>query len=202
MQAKEKSRKSHTKMELYVSWMLGGLLLLIANSTIFNYFGASIGDPWFNLLLSALVLFLLGKIAVTYLEMQHSKIKRKSNISAIDSMNGAQFAEYMAAYFRNQGWSITVVGEERSELIAERNGERRLIILRASKRKLTPDTFIHSAEAKEWYGAGGMLIITNGSYTSRAKQEADIRDIELWDRKLLIRELAKINAAWKFKAIS
>lgn len=201
MQAKGKSGKRQTKLELYVSWMLGGLLLLIANSTFFKRYGASIGEPWLNLLLSALVLLMLGKIAVSFLRMQQKIKEDRANIAAIDKMNSEAFFHYMEAFFRHQGWNVRTDALDGSELLAERDGKRLLVVLRCSKRKLTHETVLLAESLRDKYQADEARVITNGSFTSQARREAERLHIGLWDRKELIRQLARINAAWKLRPI-
>lgn len=202
----DRQKKRTSKQELYLSWMLGFLVLLIGNATIFKRLGASVGEPWFNLFLSAAILYMLFRITLEFITVQKKKKRTKSNIDTIDGMSEEAFADYMARYFARDGWTAesTVPRTAGTELVLRKDSRTVRAILRKSRRKLTHE-YIRQVfqETASYSGAGGETwVITNGSFTSQAAKAAANRGIRLWDRQMLIDNLAKIGAARTLNTIN
>lgn len=194
----DRQKKRTSKQELYVSWMLGFLVLLIGNATIFKRYGASVGDPWFNLILSGAILFMLIRIALDFVNGQKTKKRTKSNIDKIDGMSEEDFACYIARYFARDGWTAesTVPKTAGTELLLRKEARSVRAILRKSRRKLTHEYIRQVFQETAAYAGSGeeTWIITNGAFTSQAARAAANRGIKLWDRRILIDKLAKIEA--------
>lgn len=201
MSSERKSRGN--KLEITVTWMLGCLVLLISNSTIFKSFGASVGDPWLNLLLSGIILTLLGRIAVVFQRLQRDVRVSNSRIDRVDQLDDEEFAGYMLQVYKRIGWltapasnAADAAGNTCLELL---QGERRVLAsFHTGRRKLTKEfvTASHSKLRSTYAGAGHpeIWLVTNATYTSQACREASRLGIRLVDREALIDVLVKAGS--------
>lgn len=191
-------KKRPNGLEMSVTWMLGCLVLLISNGTIFKSFNASVGEPWLNLLLSAVILVLLGRIAVAFYGLQRDVKVSNSGISRVDEMDDEQFAGFMLQNYRRLGWMAEAwpTGRPGGACLELRKGRRRVLALcQTGRRKLTKEyvTAAHSLLGAGREGKGGpeIWLVTNASYTAQASREASSRRIRLVDRAALIDILVK-----------
>jgi hypothetical protein len=193
-------------LELAVTWMSGLLVLFIANTTLFRYYGASVGDPWFNYLLAAVILTLVAVVTVKLRRYHKDVLLANSRIKRVDGMNGEQFAQYISGIGCKEGWSIELGPTEASGtlLYLDKDETRMMAVLHTGKRKLTRDSIAAAWTRcrKHESAAGGCNIwyITNSSFTSQARKEAAGLDIHLMDRRVLIESLAKTPVVPLFPA--
>lgn len=198
-----KKKKRSNKLELYVSWMLGCLLLLISNQTVFKSNGASIGDPWFNLFLSAVILAMLVKIGLSFVTEQKNTKLSASNIGALDRMDEEHMARYLGKAFGREGWTMEGLeaGPSGARLSMSMNGRHVQCLIRKSRRKLTQEAVnLAAAYRMESRPEMEVWLITNGSFTSSARREASARGVKLWQREDLVDYLAKLDASYTLTA--
>lgn len=197
-------------LELSVSWMLGALVLLVSNSTVFKAMDASVGEPWLNLILSALILTLLGRIAVTFYNLQREVKISNSRIDRVDRLDDGGLAAYMRNVYRGIGWSATEAealflrdGTSGGMFfgMASGNGRRVVAAFHSGKRKLTKEYVAASSAALRTAAvpsSGGnpeLWLVTNVSFTAQACKEASRLGVRLVDRKALIDLLADTDVA-------
>ncbi|WP_438448171.1 restriction endonuclease [Gorillibacterium sp. sgz5001074] len=203
-------RKSRSRgLELDVSWMLGALVLLISNATIFKHLNASVGEPWLNLFLSGIILMLLGRISITFYRIQQEVKLSNSRIDRVDQLGQEEFALYMQEVYRLQGWNVSapkplsdqgMIPHGMLFRLTSVNGREAVAALHAGRRKLSKE-YIAAASAKlqsESTGSKRRLehwLVTNVSLTPQAVREASGRGLRLVDRKALIDLLAGVPAA-------
>jgi hypothetical protein len=187
-------------LELAITWMSGCLLLLIANMTIFRHLNASVGEPWFNYFLGAVVLVLLVVISVRFRRL-HKEIKyANSQIERVDGMGDEGFAEYICALCQKDGW-ITRTGEAGAcgaLLYLEASGIKAQVVLHTARRKLTREYITGVAglclDNPHPGGEAEFWCITNTSFTPQALNQAALEGIRLMDRRALIDRLAKSDS--------
>lgn len=200
--ASNRKKKSRGGLELYVTWMLGALLLLIANRTIFKRMDASVGEPWLNLFLSAIILVLLARIGLLFQRLQREIKWSNSRIDRIDGGSDEEFASYMQEVYRKQGWNSEPYlplspegGSPGGTAFLMSRGDRRVAAaFLVGRRKLTREYVSASAARIRsiWAGSGcEVWLVTNSSFTSQAAREASKLGVKLTDRKALISFLAE-----------
>jgi restriction system protein len=196
------SKKRPERLEMTVTWMLGCLVLLISNSTIFKSFNASIGDPWLNLLLSGVILTLLGRIAIVFHRLQKDVRVSNSRIDRVDQLNDEDFASCMLPVYKRLGWIAEphMEGLSAQSCLELLQGQRRVLALfQTGRRKLTKEyvTASHSKLRSGYNGTGHpeIWLVTNASFTSQACREASRLGIRLVDRDALIDVLIKAGSS-------
>jgi hypothetical protein len=204
--SRQSKNKKPPKLEFTVTWMLGCLLLLISNSTIFKSFNASVGEPWFNLLLSVIILIMLVRIAVVFYGLQKDVKRDNSGIDKIDQLNNEGFARHMQSIYSRDGWSTEPCQPSEAGfcLPMNRDSRRVLVFFPTGKRKLTRDYvklawMAGSLAEKEngEYERRELWLVTNSIFTSQARQEAAERGIRMTERDALIDFLAGSEPAPK-----
>lgn len=204
MASRQSKNKKSPKLEFTVTWMLGCLLLLISNSTIFKSFNASVGDPWFNLLLSVIILIMLVRIATVFYGLQKDVKRDNSGIDKVDQLDNEGFARHMERIYSRNGWSTEPCQPSEAGFILtmNRDGRRVLAFFPTGKRKLTRDYVKLAWMAGSLVENGGhegreLWLVTNSTFTSQARQEASERGIRLTEREALIDYLAGSEPAPK-----
>jgi len=114
---------------------------------------------------------------------------------SIDVMTGTEFEQFLANAFKLKGYKVTVTKpshEGGCDLLLE--GFERLIVVQAKRRKKKVGTSAiqEAYTAKRLYRAQEALVITNSYFTTPAKKMAKKVGVELWDRKILLKELSLI----------
>lgn len=193
---RKKSTANGRPMELWISWMLGCLLLLISNQTVFRSYEASIGDPWLNLVLSAVILVLLYYIAKGFVKGQRESVLAASGIRQLDEASDEEFADTLQEAFQRSGWLL----EERSPsdgqaamFVLTKDQRYVGIVLRKSRRKLTHPVVQELLEelGRTHPDLQDRLLLTNGEFTRQARQWADQARCTLWSRKELVEFLSR-----------
>lgn len=195
-----KKKKDHT-LELAMTWAAGLLVLLTANMTLFRYYEASVGDPWFNYLIGAAVVVLLFVISRKVQRLRHDIKLANSQISRIDGMDAYEFALYIKEITDKEGWEEAGITIEPFGAVLQlaRPGEQVQVVLHTGKRKLTREFVAtvgeHCGQLVSSQGshaeANGVWCITNASFTAQGRREAAALGLKLVDRGGLIDGLAK-----------
>jgi len=187
-------KRTDHKLELQITWMLGCLLLLIANATYFRRMGVSLGDPWLNWVLLAIVLLFLVKISAAFIHLHQEQKRHAAGIAEIDRMDNEAFLQRMADYFTAEGWMVSAsgLGTLGGWLALARDDRRLCVVTRLKRRKLTHEYIGEVAAQWSASGHGGViLVITNGQFTTEARRAARKVGLTLWDRGTLIHQLAR-----------
>lgn len=197
-------KRTDHKLELQMSWMLGCLLLLIANATYFRKMGVSLGDPWLNWVLLAIVLLFLVRLSAAFIHLHREQKRHAAGIAEIDRMDDEAFLKHMADYFAADGWVVSAsgLGTLGGWLELARDDRRLCVVTRLNRRKLTHEYIGEVVAQWSKSGHGGVLVITNGQFTTEARRAARKTGLTLWDRGTLIHQLAsrrRRSAVWGYK---
>src|SRR5690242_18454229 len=98
-------------------------------------------------------------------------------------MDGKTFECYLEAVFINKGYAVErtpYVGDRGADLVLRKDGQR--IIVQAKRRngQVGPAAIGDVLRARASYGCFTAMIVTNGSLTRQAAEEARINGIEVW----------------------
>lgn len=191
------AKKRQLSLELSITWTAGCILLLLANLTIFRQLEASVGDPWFNYILGAAILFQSLYIGIRLYRLHSEVVVANSQIERVDGLDDTGFAEYISGLCTSEGWRI-VAGESApagTALYLESPDDRIHVILHTARRRLTGDYVASAAHFMNGHphpaGDAELWCLTNTSFTDRARRTAAECGLRLVDRKELIRRLAK-----------
>lgn len=120
----------------------------------------------------------------------------KSGIRDIDRMDGFQFEEYLAVLFRKHGYKAKITkssGDYGADLILIKNGEKTVVQAKRYSQKVGIKAIQEIVAAKNYYKADKSMVITNNYFTAPAIELAESSNVELIDRKKLIKMLSKLN---------
>jgi restriction system protein len=120
----------------------------------------------------------------------------KSGISDIDKMDGKLFEKYLEVLFERLGYKVErtkYIGDYGADLIIRKNGIKTVVQAKRYKGKVGVRAIQEAVGAKGYYSCDRAMVITNSYFTKQAKELADKNEVELWDRKELVRNLLKVK---------
>lgn len=122
---------------------------------------------------------------------------RRSNVGAIDSMEGQEFERTLVTLFEMLGYEVVHNGRRGdlgADLIVSRNGVKTVIQAKRWTGTIGPGAVQEVTAARAHYDAHHAIVVTNSTYTPSAKILAESNRIELWDRSDLIREISALSS--------
>ena len=145
------------------------------------------------------------------LEIKQIKPKRNSNttkqeeitIYDIDRLTGVQFEEIMESLLNANGYSDAHVtgkaGDQGGDILTYDDDEKLIIQAKnySLDRKVTNSAVQEVLGAIAYYGADKGIVVTNSFFTSSAIELAEVNNITLWDRRIVIQMLEGYNQAQK-----
>jgi len=111
--------------------------------------------------------------------------KRPGGLSEIDAMTGTQFERRLESLFRDLGYAVRHtgrLGDFGADLVIERNGHKTAVQAKRHREQVGLPAVREALGAKGIYGCGSAMVVTNSTFTWRAKKLADANGVELWDR--------------------
>jgi restriction system protein len=146
---------------------------------------------WYVWLILGLVL--VGKILFYLWEKQRLG---KSGIGDIDSMDGKTFEKYLKVLFEKLGYKVErtkYIGDYGADLVANNNGVKTVIQAKRYKNKVGIKAVQEAVASKGYYNCDKAMVVTNSYFTNQARTLASRNKVELWDRKILVKNLLKIK---------
>ncbi|MGO4542312.1 restriction endonuclease [Paenibacillus sp. 2TAB19] len=187
-------KKEPTIVELAMQLAIGCAFILAFNLT-FSKYGASLGGSWLNPLLIIIIIALATSIGFRIVYVQE-KLKR-ANINEIDKMSGTMFERYLEQFFKRQGWQVKRTGgrgDYGADLILSSATKKVIIQAKRWKKNVGYEAIQQAYTSKDVYGCDEAWVITNSGFTEQAKDGAKRLRVKLWDREVLIEQMAKVNA--------
>ena len=136
-----------------------------------------------------------------YLANMKMKLER-ANIDEIDKMSGTTFERYLAQFFRKQGWQVKRVGGQGdygADLILTSGNRKVVVQAKRWQRNVGYEAIQQAYTSKDVYKCDEAWVVTNSYFTEQAIEGAKRLGVKLWDREVLIEQMAKINAAKTLK---
>ncbi len=137
-------------------------------------------------------LVLIGRLVFYLLEQQKLA---KSGIAEIDKMNGKTFEKYLKVFFEKLGYKVErtkYVGDYGADLIATNNGVKTVIQAKRYKSKVGIKAVQEAVASKGYYQCDKAMVVTNSYFTNQAKTLAARNKVQLWDRKMLVKNLVTV----------
>jgi len=152
--------------------------------------------PLFWALLTILIEILIISIIYRFYQLYQFK---KVGINEIDKMNGEQFEEKLCVLFNQLGYSVDHYSKDHRgneygvDLIIQKDGIKTAVqAKRYGWKQHVDNTAVEKLVAgKTLTNCNQSLVVTNSAYTQNARYVADKLNVELWDRKELVRQLLK-----------
>ena len=124
---------------------------------------------------------------------------RLTGVDATDTMTGREFEKWLAVKFQKMGYQVHLlpgVKDQGTDLILKsKSGERICVQCKKSaKKNIGVAALGELVRGMRYYKTPKGIIVTNQYFTKELKEEASYYpDIELWDRKRLVDELANLE---------
>jgi restriction system protein len=157
-----------------------------------------IAQMWYVWLIIGLVL--IGRLVFYLLEQQRLA---RSGIADIDKMDGKTFEKYLKVFFEKLGYKVErtkYVGDYGADLVATNNGVKTVIQAKRYKNKVGIKAVQEAVASKGYYNCEKAMVVTNSYFTNQARTLASRNKVELWDKKVLVRNLLKIKEDEENKA--
>ena len=127
----------------------------------------------------------------------------KSGIADIDKMDGKTFEKYLKVFFEKLGYKVErtkYIGDYGADLVASNNGVKTVIQAKRYKSKVGIKAVQEAVASKGYYNCEKAMVVTNSYFTNQARTLASRNKVELWDKKVLVRNLLKIKEDERNKA--
>ncbi len=120
---------------------------------------------------------------------------RSSGITEIDTMSGEQFEMRMERFFRDHHWKARrtpVTGDFGCDLVLfDSQGTKIVAQLKRYGSSVGIAAVQEVLGAQHYYQASQSMVITNSHLTRPAKELAQRSGVHIWEREMLIRQLAR-----------
>ena len=83
------------------------------------------------------------------------------------------------------------IGDYGADLVATNNGVKMVIQAKRHKNKVGIKAVQEAVASKGYYNCDKAMVVTNRYFTNQAKTLASRNKVELWDRKILVKNLLK-----------
>lgn len=122
-----------------------------------------------------------------YLRLLHMKMRK------IDKLSGRAFEDYLAAQFKHLGYRVKKTEDSHdygADLLIRKRGELIVVQAKRYEKSVGLAAVQEAAGAIAYYEADRAMVVTNSRFTKSARNLARLNDIELWDRKEIIRRFS------------
>ncbi len=120
--------------------------------------------------------------------------KEYQDIASIDGMDGHSFEYWCADLLKYNGFTNIKVtpgsGDQGVDIIALKDGEKYAIQCKRYSKDLSNKSVQEVNTGRTIYGCSKAAVMTNQGFTSGAVQAARAVDVQLWDRRVIIRMLS------------
>ena len=130
---------------------------------------------------------------------------KQTTIDDIDLMSGVEFENFLYKYFKKLGYSCETTkasGDQGVDLIAIKGESRIAIQAKCYSSSVGNHAVMEAIAGMKYYKANQCMVITNSYFTKTAKDLAQVNNVVLWDRKILIEKLKEIQFVWNLKKMN
>jgi restriction system protein len=120
-----------------------------------------------------------------------------SGIADIDRFGGKTFEQYLEILFQRLGYAVErtrFVGDYGGDLVLRKDGVRTVVQAKRYSQSVGVRAVQEAVAAKAYYGCTEAMVVSNSRYTKQAAHLAHKNKVVLWDRDVLVRQLAASGA--------
>ncbi|MDQ0875000.1 restriction system protein [Paenibacillus sp. V4I3] len=187
-------------IEILFKSLIGCVFFVVFNIGFMGKYAQPIGGSFLNVVLIILIVVLAISLGI-YLASIKAKLQR-ANINEIDNMSGTMFERYLEQFFKRQGWEVKRTGGQGdygADLILKSATKKVIVQAKRWKQNVGYEAIQQAYSAKDVYKATEAWVITNSRFTEQARDGAKRLGIKLWDRDVLIEQMAGVNASQTIK---
>jgi restriction system protein len=154
-------------------------------------FLSGMAQMWYVWLILGLVL--IGRLVFYLLGQQRLA---RSGIADIDKMDGKTFEKYLKVFFEKLGYKVArtkYIGDYGADLVVTNNGIKTVIQAKRYKSKVGIKAVQEAVASKGYYQCDRAMVVTNSYFTNQARTLASRNKVELWDRKVLSKNLLQVK---------
>lgn len=115
------------------------------------------------------------------------------SIRRVDKMTGQEFENFLKVRFERMGFSVKTT-KASNDYGADLILRRKKLTIAVQAKRYQANIGVKAVQevigSMAYYGANKGLVVTNSSFTKNAKALAEVNNIALWDREVLIRILS------------
>lgn len=169
------------------------LKLLILGSFSLAYYFFGNGNPQSLFLYVGIIFLSIAFVAEIFPYLSQIKRFSKAELETIDLMTGVEFENYMAFLLEKNGYLKVKVtqsyGDQGIDIIAQKDNIKFGFQCKRWKKNVGNKAIQEVHAGIGYYSLDKAIVVTNSYFTQSAKQLASKLDVELWDRKTLIKFL-------------
>ncbi|PJI06569.1 MULTISPECIES: restriction endonuclease [Clostridium] len=196
-----KRRMAAKRRKLYVELFISSVGLITCYLKVNRIDVANVRNVM--LIIMAFLFFIL-LIRFLYTQFFNNRISSKylnSSIGIVDKMTGEEFEEFLKAHFEKLGYKVELTpttGDYGADLVLNKSGYRIVVQAKRWISKVGIEAVQQVIASKSYYKADKCLVVTNNYFTPNAINLADTnKNVELWDRRDLIKMMNKNNPTIK-----
>lgn len=148
----------------------------------------SIGDVFLISATFVLGIYFLMKLVTAFRVAAQRTKYQKNGITAIDGLEGEDFAELLSFIFRSNGYQVKTLEdsvESGADLVVSKDGKQTAVVGMRHVKGLGWNAIQIAIDARDSLAADASLVVTNAVFTRTAQRYARENRVELWDRKRL-----------------
>lgn len=120
----------------------------------------------------------------------------KTTLTDIDLMSGREFEIFIAELFQKLGYTTKVTPESNDQgidVLAIKRETTIAIQAKCYSGVVGNHAIMEAVAGKAYYSADKCMVVTNSTFTKRAKELAAKNNVTLWDRKILEEKLLEVE---------
>ena len=116
-------------------------------------------------------------------------IDLKEQLDRVDMLEGIEFEKYIGQMLKKIGFTNVAItkgsGDFGADIIAKRGNEKYAFQCKRFSKPIGPKPIGEVLRGMNKYNCTKGVVVTNNYFTKQAIQEAEVSNIELWDRETL-----------------
>ena len=147
--------------------------------------------------LSVIGLFLLAFAVSTTTANRRHKNYLTGGIDLVDDMTQAQFGRYLANYFQNFGYNVSILRQDEETgvaFITSKAGQKRFVFAKRSRTGVSDSDVTEALNLAKAAEIAQVLIITNSVLSRNMDEQLKKQGMSVWDREKLIPYMGKVGA--------
>ncbi|MCR3758441.1 restriction endonuclease [Clostridium felsineum] len=196
-----KRRMKARRRKLYLEVLISTVGLIVCYMKVKKVpFENSLGSIRNVMIIVMAFLFFVILVRFLYKQLLNNRTASKylnSSINIIDKMTGQEFERFLKAHFEKLGYKVELTpktGDYGADLVINKKGCKTVVQAKRWINKVGIEAVQQVIASKSYYKADKCLVVTNNYFTPNAINLSESnKDVELWDRKELIKIMNKNN---------